>query len=153
MELPIECWNNDTLQNLFGLNKKQLLGGEFKISREDRDRCRPRLVRVGAACDHAQNRRGPLLYLFGIEIACDIKRKPDDDGQVRLPASEWSSPALLLEPDVGPFVLAVNSRYSVSVSSANASEWQPTYRFREQLVMHLISHAGSYMTRPGIVQF
>ena len=153
VELPNECWNDDTLQHWFGLKIKQLLGGEFKIQREDRDRCRPRLVRVGAACDYAQNRHGPLLYLFGLEIACDIERKADDDDQVRLPASEWLSPALLLEPDIGPFELAVNSRYSVSVSSGNASEWQSTYRFREQLVMHLISHAGSYMARPGIVQF
>lgn len=153
VEFPNEWWNDDRLQNLFGLRQNQLLGGEFKIRREDRDRCRPRLVRVGAACDHAQNRRGPVLYLFGLEIDCDIERKPDDDDQVRLPASEWSSPALLLEPDIGPFVLAVNSRYSVSVSPADAAGWQPMYRLREQLVMHLISHAGSYLTRPGIVRF
>lgn len=153
VELPNEWWNDDTLQNLFGLQKNQLLGGEFKIEREDRVRCRPRLVRVGAACDHAQNRLGPLLYLFGLEIDCDIERRTDNDGRLRLPASEWASPTLLLEPEIGPFVLAVNSRYFVSVSSATAAEWQPVYRFREQLIMHLITHAGSYMTRPGIVQF
>ena len=151
VEFPYEL-DNKTLQRLFGVTLGQLLGQEFKIGREDRKRCRPKLVRVGAACDHAQNRLGSLLYLFGLEIACDIERKSDDTGRFRPPASEWLSPELLLEPDADPFFLAVNSRYSVSVPPAEASEWQPAYRLREQLIMHLISHAGSYLTRPGIVQ-
>lgn len=151
VEFPNELDDN-TLQSLFGVTPGQLLGQEFKIGRKDRDRCRARLVRVGAACDHAQNRPGPLLYLFGLEVACDIERKSDDTGRFRPPASEWSSPALVLEPNIDPFFLAVNSRYSVSVPPAEAGEWQPAYRLREQLIMHLISHAGSYLTRPGIVQ-
>ena len=144
VEFPYELDDN-TLQSLFDVTADHLLGQEFKIKQKDRDRCRPKLVRVGAACDHAQNRPGPLWYLFGLEIACDIKRN-------RSPASEWSSPDLLLEPNAGPFFLAVNSRYSVSVSRAEAGKWQSAYRLREQLIMHLISHAGSYLTRPGIVQ-
>ena len=144
--------DNKTLQSLFGVTLGHLLGQEFKIGREDRNRCRPRLVRVGAACDHAQNRPGPLSYLFGLEIACNIERKPDDTGHFRPPASEWSSPELLLEPNADPFFLAVNSRYAVSVPAAEAGKWKSAYRLREQLIMHLITHAGSYLTRPGIVQ-
>ncbi|MDE0456871.1 MAG: hypothetical protein OXI15_06230 [Chromatiales bacterium] len=144
VEFPYELDDN-TLQRLFGVTSDQLLHKEFKIEQKDRDRCRPRLVRVGAACDHAQNRLGPLWYLFGLEIACDIKRNPPS-------ASEWSSPYLLLEPNADPFFLAVNSRYSVNVPRAEAGKWQRAYRLREQLIMHLISHAGSYLTRPGIVQ-
>ena len=151
VEFPNEL-NDDTMQSLFGVTLGHLLGQEFKIGRKDRARCRARLVRVGAECDHAQNRPGPLLYLFGLEIACDIERKSDDTGRFRPPASEWSSPDLLLGPNADPFFLAVNSRYSVSVPTAEASKWQPAYRLREQLIMHLISHAGSYLTRPGIVQ-
>ena len=144
VEFPYELDDN-TLQSLFDVTADHVLGQEFKIKQKDRDRCHPKLVRVGAACDHAQNRPGPLWYLFGLEIACDIKRN-------RPPASEWSSPDLLLEPNADPFFLAVNSRYSVSVSRAEAGKWQSAYRLREQLIMHLISHAGSYLTRPGIVQ-
>lgn len=151
VEFPYKL-DKKTLQGLFGVTYGQLLGQEFKIGKEDRDRCRARLVRVGAACDHAQNRPGPLLYLFGLEIGCDIERKSDDTGRFRPPASEWSSPELLLEPSAEPFFLAVNSRYSVSVPPAEAGKWQQAYRLREQLIMHLISHAGSYLTRPGIVQ-
>ena len=151
VEFPYKL-DKKTLQSLFGVTYGQLLGQEFKIGKEDRDRCRARLVRVGAACDHAQNRPGPLLYLFGLEIACDIERKSDDTGRFRPPASEWLSPELLLEPNAEPFFLAVNSRYSLSVPPAETDEWQRVYRLREQLIMHLISHAGSYLTRPGIVQ-
>ena len=60
-----------------------------------------RLVRVGAACDHAQNRSGPLPYLLGLEIPFNVERQPDNTGVARLPASEWSSPILLLEPTSG----------------------------------------------------
>ena len=144
--------DNNALKGLFGVTSGELLGQEFKIGRKDRERCRPRLVRVGAACDHAQNRPGPLLYLFGLEFAHDIERKTDDTGHVRLPASEWLSPVLLLEPNGEPFFLAVNSRFSVSVPKAEAGKWRSAYRLREQLIMHLISHAGGYLTRPGIVE-
>ena len=136
-----------------GVTQAQLLGNEFKIGTNDRARCRPRFVRIGAACDYAQNRPGPVPYLFGLEIPCDLHRNPDHTGAVRLPASEWSSPTLLLDADAGPFVLAVNTRYSMSVSPAMTEGWQPVSRLREQLLMHLISHANGYMARPGIVQF
>lgn len=152
VEFPHEWWSNDELRRRLGVSRNQLLGSEFKIGRDDRSRCRPRLVRIGAACDHAQNRSGPLPYLLGLEIANEIDRKPDGSGCVRLPASEWSSPTLLLRSDIGPFVLAVNSRYSLSVAFADAETWQPLYRLREQLLMHLIAHASSYQARPGIVQ-
>lgn len=151
VEFPDVWWNKKELHRRFGVTMKQLLGDEFKIGRAGRDRCRPRLVRIGAACDYAQNRPGPLPYLLGLEIDDDIERKPDDTGTVRLPASEWTSPSLLLEADP-PFVLAVNTRYLLSVTPDDAKDWQPVYRLREQLLMHLISHASSHQARPGIVE-
>lgn len=151
VEFPDAWWNDGELRRLFGTNEKELLGGEYRIERNHRDRCRPRLVRIGAACDHAQKRPGPFLYLFGLEIPTDVERRKDNTGAVRLPASEWSSPALLLDPAAGPFVLAVNTRYWLSVAE-DADSWQSVYRLREQLLMHLISHAGNHMARPGIVQ-
>ena len=152
VEFPDDWWNNGELRSRFGVTQGQLLGGEFKLSTADRDRCRPRLIRVGAACDYAQDRSGPIPYLFGLEICCDIERKQDYTGMVRPPASEWRSPNLLLDPDFGPFFLAVNSRYGLSVPSADAENWRPLYRLREQLLMQLISHASNYLARLGIVQ-
>lgn len=153
VEYPAAWWTNNEIRNRLGVTQAELLGQEFKIGTDDRVRCRPRLVRIGAACDHAQGSGGPLPYLFGLEIPCDVQRKPDNTGEVRLPASEWSSPTLLLDEASGPFVLAVNTRYALSVTPATADGWQPVYRLREQLLMHLISHASGYMARPGIVSF
>lgn len=152
VEFPDTWWNDDELRRRFGLTPRQLLGGEYRIERDARLRCRPRLVRMGAACDHAQNRSGPLLYLLGLEIPDNVSRRKDNTGAVRVPASEWASPVLLLATDAGPFVLAVNTRYWMSVAPADAAEWKPLYRLREQLLMHLISHASGHMARPGIVR-
>ena len=146
VEFPAAWWRDDELPKRFGVTPGQLLEDEYKLKPEDWERCRPRLVRIGAACDYAQNRSGPLTYLFGLEIPVTVKRsgKPS--------ASVWSSPTLVVEPDDGPFVLAVNARYPLNVVPADAEAWQPVYRIREQLLMHLISHAGSYLARPGIVR-
>ena len=153
VEFPAKWWSERReMQQRFGVTCKQLLGDEYKIGRSDRGRCNPRLVRVGAACDHAQNRPGPILYLFGLEIPADVQRREDNTGEVRLPAAEWSSPNLVLPSGTGPFTLAVNTRYWVSVTSNDAASWTPVYRLREQLLMHLVSHASSHMARPGIVQ-
>ena len=54
---------------------EKMIGGEFFIESQDRKRCLPILVRIGAACDFAQNRAGPLTYLLGFEIPEDAKRK------------------------------------------------------------------------------
>ena len=152
VEFPAAWWPDNEFRERFGMTPRHVLGGEYKIAGNARDRCRPRLIRIGAACDHAQNRAGPLLYLFGLEIPHDVQRRPDNTGAVRVPASEWSSPTLLLDTGDGPFVLAVNTRYAISATSATVEGWQPVYRLREQLLMHLISHASGHMARPGIVQ-
>ena len=150
VEPPDAWWKDDELPNRFGVTPDQLLGDEYKIKSEDRERCRPRLIRIGAACDYAQNRAGPLTYLFGLEIPMEVERSRKKGKKP--PASEWSSPTLVVKPDDGPFVLAVNARYPLNVVPADTEAWQPVYRLREQLLMHLISHAGSYLARPGIVQ-
>ena len=150
VELPFAP-DDAELRRRFGVGKGELLGEEFKIGRSDRGRCRMRLIRVGAACDHAQNRRGPIPYLVGVEIPSGIERKRDS-GELRTPASEWSSPWLTIDAHEGPFVLAVNSRYSVSVPRNDTGQWSPAYRLREQLLMQLIAHTNSYLTRPGVIQ-
>ena len=150
VELPFPS-HDDVLRGKFGVGKGELLGEEFKIGRSDRDRCRMRLIRVGAACDHAQNRRGPIPYLFGVEIPAGIERKTDS-GMLRTPASEWLSPLLTIDVDQQPFVLAINSRYSLSFPRDDVEQWESVYRLREQLMMQLIAHTNSYLARPGIIQ-
>ena len=153
VEFPAVWWDDSgEMKKRFGVKCNQLLGGEYKIERPDRGKCRARLVRVGAVCDHTQNRPGPTLFLFGLEIPVSIQRKTDNTGCVRLPASEWCSPTLMLAADSDPFILAVNTRFWVSVTSDDTVGWKPVYRLREQLLMHLISHASGYIARPGILE-
>ena len=142
---PEAWWAVEAMTARFGLTRRELLEKEYKLKKEDEGKCRLLLVRIGAACDYAQNRPGPLTYLLGLEIPADLKRlgKPS--------MSEWSSPSLVTDSQECPFFLAVNARYAINVAPATAEPWQPVYRLREQLLMHLIAHAGSYLTRPGIV--
>ena len=141
-----EAWWGDELQNHLGVTQEQLLEDEYKLKPEDKERCRPKLIRIGAACDYAQNRSGPLTYLFGLEIPVTVRRRQ------RSPASEWSSPTLIVNSEDDPFSLVVNARYALNAVLNETKGWRPVYRLREQLLMHLISHAGSYLSRPGIVQ-
>ena len=146
VEFPRELWNDADLNELFGMTGSRLLRDEFKIDTEAHEQCRRRLIRIGAACDYARARPGPITYLFGVEIPPDNRRKSR-------PQSVWTSPTLQISPVDGPFVLLVNSRYPVSLPATGAATWNPVYRLREQVLMHLISHASGHMARPGIVQF
>lgn len=145
VELPEAWWADEEVAVRFGLTRRDLLEKEYKLKEEDRNECRPRLVRIGAACDYAQSRPGPLTYLLGLEVPKNLY------GRKSRPKSVWSSPTLVTESHEAPFVLAVNTRYAINLVPATAETWRPVYRLREQLLMQLIAHAGSYLTRPGIV--
>ena len=111
----------------------------------DSGRCRVRLVRVGAVCDHAQGHTGPVPYLVGLEIPVDVKRNKVSD-------AEWHSPIMVVSGNNNePFKLHVNSRHLVTVTAAQTQGWEIQYRLREQLLMDLISHAAGYISRPGVV--
>jgi len=141
-----DIWSSDDqLRQLFDGSRSELLEEEFKIKAADHGKCRPCLVRVGAACDHAQKRRGPLTYLLGLEIPADMKRNS-------APGAEWKSPVMLLSGEDNPFRLHVNVRFSLARPTSGCEGWTVRYRLREQLLMLLLSHSNGYTARPGIVQ-
>jgi hypothetical protein len=146
-------WSDIELVTHLGLNIDQMLGGEFHIQRDDRQRCAPVLIRIGAVCDYAQNRTGPLTYLFGAEIPESAKRKADNAGQpLRLAEAIWRSPVFVAPGAAEVTRLHVHIRFPVTVLRVGCSAWTTRYRLREQLLMNLITAAGTYMARPGIVQ-
>lgn len=151
---PDGLWGDEQLIEALGLNVDELLRAEFKVRRDDHARCRPRLVRVGAVCDHAQKRPGPIPFLFGIEIPVTVERilKDRDGNPLQPPAAEWRSPAFTLPDIAEPFVLHVNSRFEITRPAAATIEWQAAYRLREQLLMQLVAHTGTYVGRPGVVR-
>lgn len=141
------------LQLRVGLSIGQMLGGQFLVEKNDRGRCRARLVRIGAACDYAQSRPGPITYLLGLEIPEDAARKKDAKGQqIRLSDAIWVSPVFLAPESPDPIRLHVHARFSLSVLPDSCAGWNSSYRLREQLLMHLIAFESDYGSRPGIVQ-
>lgn len=146
VDLEEDIWDSDDqLRQLFDGSRTELLEDEFKIKTADHAKCRPCLVRVGAACDYAQKRRGPLTYLLGLELPLDLKRS-------RAPGAEWISPVLMMNGEGAPFRLHVNVRFSLARPAAGCERWKVRYRLREQLLMLLLSHSCGYTARPGIVQ-
>ena len=146
-------WTDEILTKLLGLSVKEMLGGQFLIEKKDRQRCTPRLVRIGAACDYAQNRPGPISYLFGVEIPEDADRKKDAKGQpIKLSEAIWSSPVFLTPDAASPVRLHVHARFAIATLPTSCAGWTTAYRLREQLLMNLIFHESSYGARPGIVQ-
>lgn len=146
-------WTDAGISEKMGLNIGQMLGGQFQVVRNDRGRCRARLVRIGAACDYAQSRPGPITYLLGFEIPEDAERNKDKKGQtIRLSDAIWLSPVFVTPESAEPMRLHVHSRFALTVLPDACGGWVTCYRLREQLLMNLIAHESDYGSRPGIVQ-
>ena len=140
-----DAWKTDeNMRTRYGSTLNEIMANDFKIGDQDVARCKLRLVRVGAVCDHAQGRTGPIPYLMAVEIPSGLKRNKVSD-------AEWRSPILALVGDDGPFRLHVNSRYLITSTAPQADVWTVAYRLREQLLMDLVNHAAGYVSRPGIV--
>jgi hypothetical protein len=139
------AWRTDEeMRARYGSILDEVIGNDFKVKPQDSGRCRVRLVRVGAVCDHAQGHTGPVPYLVGLEIPVDVKRNKVSD-------AEWRSPIMLVAGNNEPFRLHVNSRQLATVTAPQTQGWAIQYRLREQLLMDLISHAAGYSGRPGVV--
>lgn len=141
-------WSNrEVFKRIFGITRDEFLENEIKLKAADFDKCRPVMVRVGAACDYAQSRSGPLTYLLGIEAPFGLIKK----NQSR-PGAEWASPVMNTPGHPDPFKIYFNVRFARTVTKQVASTWQVKYRFREQLLMMLLHHSTGYTSRPGVIE-
>lgn len=146
-------WTNESLVSYTEYKISEMLGGEFHVEKQDRDRCIPVLIRVGATCDHAQKKKGPIKYLFGFEIPCDVSWKTDSAGlQLKKSDAIWRSPVFSERDGGSPFRLYVHARFPITTIPANTERWKVRYRVRDQLLMQLLIASSSYDSRPGIVQ-
>lgn len=146
-------WNDDELSSRVGVTVGALLGGQFLVEKNDRSKCTPVLVRIGAACDYAQNRLGPLTYLLGVEIPESAMRKKDSKGNIlKLSDAVWRSPVYFATDAEIAVRLHVHFRFPMTVLQADGAKWTVRYRLREQLMMNLITATSGYVSRPGIVQ-
>lgn len=145
--------DDECMKGKLGLTMEKLMGDEFKLLNESMKVCTPVLVRVGAACDYAQNKTGPITYYFGLEIPeSAYRRGGKKDKPVKLSDAIWVSPVYLL-PEAGEnSKLFVHIRFPITVLPSDCPDWKVRFRMREQILMHLISNASHYNSRPGIIQ-
>lgn len=70
-------WTDDEMKRLTGLTIKEMLCEEFRLRSNAIAACKPFLIRLGAACDYAQDNRGPIVFLFGVDIPESAERQKD----------------------------------------------------------------------------
>lgn len=144
VEFPLNWEDDNTLRSQFGLSGSELINCHFKISPQFVESCRPHLLRIGAPCDFAQTRPGPITYLLTLEV-------PHDVGHCgKLPHAIWPSPLLSLDGDRA-FKLLVSTVFPWTTLPTAAVHWRARYRLREQVLMQLVHSFGTHSTRPGYI--
>lgn len=138
----------DFIRKRFNLEARSLYAGPFCVqTRADRRKCRLAILRVGASCDHAQGRRGPIPFVLGAVMPAAALRRDD------VPKAEFLTPPLLLPGFEEPVVVAFNTHFQISMVPDDLVDLSPSCRFREQLLMQITAHGANNATRPAIVRF
>lgn len=149
---------DDALQGIFGISKDLIEKDTFfGCEKEDWKRCSLKLIQIGAACDHAQPKDGPLLYLLGIEWIFAQEDGAKKEGS-KLYAKksvktelEWRSPTILVGPDRKPGKISVFLNCTYSVPRGAVDKWVAVYRLREELRSKLTQEYARRISRPGIL--
>lgn len=147
------------LSDYFDLSVEKLCCDKLLgIQDADWAKCSLRLVQIGASCDQAQPKDGPLLYLLGVEWPFD-----NADGtkanNARLHAKKgkkpglvWATPTILVGGEnLVPGKLSVFLNCMLSVPRTQVSEWTPVFRLREELTSKLTHEYARHISRPGIL--
>lgn len=142
-------WTDEETKRLFGVSIDTIKTEEFKIKADSWPSCTVCLVRIGASCDYAQSRRGPLTYLLAIEMPSDAVS--NSNRKIASP-SEWRTPLIQNNQSSIQVELVVNCRYIIAIPAAQCADWQVRYRLREALLTALINCDANYMARPGIIE-
>ncbi|WP_428156299.1 hypothetical protein [Brevundimonas sp.] len=140
-------WIAATYLSRLGISKESFLTKVLKVPVGSQADVTLVVVRAGATCDHAQGRDGPVPYYVGAIVPEEIIQQRED-----VPASEWMSPVLSVPGTAGSVRIAVNARFPLTLVRDVANRMTPSFRIREQLLMQMITAAGDYQSRPGIVQ-
>lgn len=142
----------------WGVTEEQLRENIFKVSKAEWADCTLRLVQIGASCDNAQPKLGPLLYLLGVEwpfAIIDGTKTVDKPNLHKNRSSklgmEWMSPILKFSQQKNAGKISVFKNLSISITRLESKEWHVDYRFREELISNLTQEYARYISRPGIV--
>jgi len=133
----------------FNLPAKPMLSEIFCLEKKpDRKSSRLCVLRIGASCDYAQNRKGPIAFMLGAIVPAEAIRDP-----ARLPKAEIVTPPLAVGGFEGAVRFVFNAHLTFTMVPAEFTNWEPLCRLREQLLMQITTHGAQHSTRPAIISF
>lgn len=133
----------------FGLLSKPMLSDIFCVDKKpDRRSSRLCVVRIGASCDYAQSRVGPVPFMLGAIIPADAVRREGS-----LPKAEIVTPPIILDGFDRPVRIVFNAHLTVTMVHTEFANWSPLGRLREPLLMQITTHGAQNSTRPAIIAF
>lgn len=145
--LPLKDVSAQTFEQIFGSDAETVAGDAFQL-KPGQENCSLVLVRIGAVCDYAQGKKGPIPYVLG------LISPPKYEKINKSSPAELGSPLLQTAKGGPPERLTVNPRYAVTLTTAIVDTLpQPIMRIREQLLVSFVAHTSSHVVRPGILSF
>jgi len=133
----------------FNLPAKPLFSTLFCMSvKAERALSKLCVMRVGASCDYAQSRRGPVPFMLGAIMPSESQRR-----QENLPKAEFITPPLIIDGFDGPVRIAFNAHLTITMVPDEFEGWPPLCRLRESLLMQITTHGAHHATRPAIISF
>lgn len=145
--LPLKDAPAEIIEAYFGSSTDQIAADAFQL-KPGQEGCRLVLVRIGAVCDYAQGKNGPVPYVLGLLGPAKYEKLGKSS------PAELTSPFLQIGDKGGLDRLVINPRYIITLtSSVIALLPEPIFRVREQLLVTLVAHCSTHVVRPGILSF
>lgn len=147
--LPDDQQEDGPMKARFNLPAKPLFATVFCLTAKgERALSKLCVLRVGASCDYAQSRKGPVPFMLGAIIPAEAQRRTDN-----LPKAEIVTPPLMIGGFADPVRIVFNAHLSVTMVPEEYDAWSPLCRLREALLMQITTHGAHHATRPAIISF
>ena len=156
-----ETYSEELCKNLFQIETiTDLFDREFNISEPkiklDSIKIKPILVRIGAACDYAQNKELLIPYIIGYKISSnDFSSSTKEKlNKLNKEQSLWLSPLFYQEngnEELFYMLLKLSLKIMLKKDffEDKSKDITISYRIREQLLTHLIHNIANYSSRVG----
>lgn len=147
--LPDAELADDSMLRRFDLPAGPMMSGTFCLTvKAERKASRLCLLRVGASCDYAQSRKGPIPFVLGAIIPATATRRKS-----QIPQAEFVTPPFILEGFDGPVQMIFNTHLQITMVPSDFTNWPALCRLREQILMQITTHGARHATRPAIISF
>lgn len=147
--LPDAEMVDDAMIRRFDLPAKPMMSGTFCLTiKAERKVSKLCVLRVGASCDYAQSRKGPIPFVLGAIVPAQAARRED-----QIPQAEFATPPFIIEGFDGPVKLIFNTHLQITMVPGDFETWPALCRLREQLLMQVTTHGARHATRPAIISF